>query len=141
VAGYGNFSDLGNGQFGTTQPTDAGEVSGLVKEIRSKAAAAGIHQNIKVLTGTHGDQSGNLVGETMFYNEDLAHEGHKAAEGGWINILNVKGKSKDAIGGWMEPGSSAIILAWCYSKTSSQNWDNVHSYKTGADYQAGTKVW
>lgn len=141
VAGFGNFVDLGNGLFGTTQPTDATEVSGLVNEIRTKAAAAGIHQNIKVLTGTHGDSSGHLVGETMFYTEDLAHEGHRVSEGGWINVMNVQGKSKDTIAGWMTPGTSAIILAWCYSKKSSENWENVHCYKTGADYHAGKKVW
>ena len=141
VTNFGNFSDLGNGKFGTTQPTDATEVAGLVNEIRSKAAAAGIHQNIKVLTGTHGDQSGHLIGEAMFYSEDLAHEGHKLVEGGWINVMNVKGKSKDTIAGWMNPGSSVIILAWCYSKTSDQNWANVHCYKNETDYQNDIKVW
>jgi hypothetical protein len=141
VVGYGNFSDLGNGLFGTTQPTDATEVSGLVNEIRTKGALAGLHQNIKVITGTHGDASGHLVGEEMFYTEDLAHEGHKVAEGGWINVLDVKGKSKATIENWMVPGTSAIILAWCYSKTSQQNWANVHCYKNNADYQAGKAVW
>ena len=124
---YGNFVDLGNGQFGTTKVTDGDEVSGLVNLIRTKAAEAGEHQNIKVLTGTHGDQNGNLIGEKMFYTEDMAHEGHKVAEGGWITVLNVYGQSKETITGWMEPGSSAIILAWCFSKTSVDNWDNVHS--------------
>ncbi|MEM6597440.1 MAG: DUF4157 domain-containing protein, partial [Cyanobacteria bacterium P01_C01_bin.69] len=111
VSNYGNFADLGNGLFGTTQPTNATEVSGLVNEIRLKAAEAGIHQNVKVITGTHGDTTGHLIGEAQFYTEDLAHEGHKVAEGGWINVLNVKGKSKETIANWMAPGASAIILA------------------------------
>ena len=129
VAGYGNFVDLGNGEFGTTQPTDLHEVAGLVDTIRSTAAANGKHQNIKVLTGTHGDKAGNLYGEGKFYTEDLAHEGHKKNEGGWINVLNVKGKSKDTVRGWMTPGSSAVVLAWCYSKSSEENWNSV-----GADW-------
>lgn len=138
---YGNFVDMGNGLFGTTQPTDAGEVSGLVDEIRAKTIQAGLHQNIKVITGTHGDVSGHLVGEQMFYSEDLVHEGHKVAEAGWINVLNVKGKSKDTIEHWMTPESSVIILAWCYSKTSKDNWENVHCYKNEVDYQTGTAFW
>lgn len=141
VAGFGNYMDLGNGLFGTDKVTRASEVSGLVNEIRSKAAAVGIHQNIKVLTGTHGSSSGHLVGETKFYNEDLAHEGHKVSKGGWINVLDVIGQSKESIGGWMTPGSSAIILAWCFSKMSAENWENVHCYKTGADAKKGKKVW
>lgn len=141
VSNFGNFIDLGNGLFGTTQPTDANEVSGLVNEIRTQSAQQGIHQNIKVITGTHGDATGHLIGETVFYTEDLAHEGHKVAEGGWINVLNVKGKSKETIENWMSPGSSAIILAWCYSKTSVENWDTVSCYKNEADYHAGNKVW
>lgn len=127
VSGYGNFVDLGNGKFGTTQMTDAAEVSGLVNEIRTKAAKAGVHQNIKVLTGTHGDKQGNLYGEKMFYTEDLAHEGHKIAKGGWINVLQVRGKTKETIEGWKEPGTSAVILAWCYSKTSDENWENIQA--------------
>ena len=138
---YGNFVDMGNGKFGTTQPTDANEVSGLVDLIRTKAAEAGEHQNIKVLTGTHGDASGHLVGETMFYTEDMAHEGHKKSEGGWITVRSVLGQSKETIAGWKEPGSSAVILAWCYSKTSDENWENIHSYKTNADYQNDIRVW
>lgn len=129
VAGYGNFVDLGNGEFGTTKPTDLHEVAGLVNTIRSTAAANGKHQNIKVLTGTHGDKSGNLYGEGKFYTEDLAHEGHEKSEGGWINVLNVKGKSKDTVRGWMTPGASAVVLAWCYSKSSEENWNSV-----GADW-------
>ena len=138
VANYGNFSDLGNGKFGTTQPTDAHEVAGLVNELRAKAGEKGENINIKILTGTHGDVSGNLVGESVFYNEDLVHEGH---DNGWTNVLSVKGKPKATIGGWKEPGSSAVILAWCYSKASDQNWDAVHSYKTSADYHNDVKVW
>lgn len=141
VANYGNFADLGNGKFGTTKPTNATEVTGLVNAIRTKAAEAGEHQNIKILTGTHGDKSGNLVGEEIFYREDTVHEGHQVDEGGWINVLNVQRHSKDTLSGWKEPGSSAVILAWCYSKASDDNWENVHCYKNGADYQAGKQVW
>ncbi len=138
LASYGNFTDLGSGKFGTTQPTNAHEVAGLVNAIRAKADETGQPINIKILTGTHGDVSGNLVGETVFYNEDLVHEGH---DSGWTNVLNVNGKPKATIGGWKEPGSSAVILAWCYSKASDQNWDAVHSYKTAADYHNNNPIW
>lgn len=129
VAGYGNFVDMGNGEFGTTKVTNASEVAGLVRAIRAGSAASGEHQNIKVLTGTHGDTAGNLYGEGKFYQEDLVHEGHKKDEGGWINVLDVRGKSKDTIRGWMTPGSSAVVLAWCFSKKSEENWASV-----GADW-------
>jgi len=137
VSGHGNFSDLGNGKFGTDKPTNASEVAGLVNAIN----ATGTHQNVKVLTGTHGSDTGDLVGEHNFYNEDLVHEGHKSKKAGWINVLDVIGHNKGTIGGWMSPGSSAIVLAWCYSKQSDENWDNVHCYKNGADYKSGKKVW
>lgn len=137
VSSFGNFYDLGNGLFGTTRPTDANEVSGLVKEIRKNTE----HQNIKVLTGTHGDPAGNLIGEHQFYTEDLAHEGHKVPNGGWINVLDVVGRPKDTIGGWMTPSSSVIILAWCFSAKSVQNWEQVRHARSEADAEAGNLVW
>ena len=137
VSGFGNFSDLGNGLFGTTQVTDANEVSGLVAEIRKNTE----HQNIKVLTGTHGDRAGNLIGEHKFYNEDLAHEGHKVPNGGWINVLDVVGREKDTIRGWMTPGSSVVILAWCFSTKSIENWEQVKHARSGADAKAGNLIW
>ena len=137
VSGFGNFFDLGNGLFGTTQVTDANEVSGLVAEIRKNTE----HQNIKVLTGTHGDPAGNLIGEHEFYTEDLAHEGHKVPNGGWINVLDVVGRQKDTIRGWMTPSSSVIILAWCFSAISVQNWEQVKHARSEADAEAGNLVW
>ena len=137
VSGFGNFSDLGNGLFGTTQVTNANEVSGLVAEIRKNTE----HQNIKVLTGTHGDPAGNLIGEHQFYTEDLAHEGHKVPNGGWINVLDVVGRQKDTIRGWMTPSSSVIILAWCFSAMSVQNWEQVKHARSEADAEAGNLVW
>jgi hypothetical protein len=136
VSAFGNFVDLGDGLFGTTQPTDANEVAGLVAAIRQNTE----HQNIKVLTGTHGTADGHLVGEHKFYTEDMAHEGHKISNGGWINVLDVVGKSKDTIAGWMKPGQSAIILAWCYSKKSVENWENVH-HATKSPSDGGAWIW
>ena len=137
VSGFGNFSDLGNGLFATTQKTNKNEVSGLVAEIRKNTE----HQNIKVLTGTHGDPAGNLIGEHKFYTEDLAHEGHKVPNGGWINVLDVVGRQKDTIRGWMTPSSSVIILAWCFSAKSVQNWEQVKHARSEADAEAGNLVW
>ena len=137
VSGFGNFSDLGNGLFATTQKTNKNEVSGLVAEIRKNTE----HQNIKVLTGTHGDRAGNLIGEHKFYNEDLAHEGHKVPNGGWINVLDVVGREKDTIRGWMTPGSSVVILAWCFSTKSIENWEQVKHARSGADAKAGNLIW
>jgi hypothetical protein len=136
VNGYGNFIDLGNGLFGTTQVTNANEVAGLVNTIRQNTE----HQNIKVLTGTHGTNDGHLVGEHKFYTEDMAHEGHKIQNGGWINVLDVVGKSKSTIEGWMKPGHSAIILAWCFSKSSVDNWPNVH-HATKSPSEGGNWIW
>ena len=137
VSGFGNFSDLGNGLFATTQKTNKNEVSGLVAEIRKNTE----HQNIKVLTGTHGDRAGNLIGEHKFYTEDLAHEGHKVPNGGWINVLDVVGREKDTIRGWMTPSSSAVILAWCFSTKSIENWEQVKHARSGADAKAGNLIW
>lgn len=136
VNGFGNFVDLGNGLFGTTQVTNANEVAGLVNTIRQNTE----HQNIKVLTGTHGTKDGHLVGEHKFYTEDMAHEGHKIQNGGWINVLDVVGKSKGTVEGWMQPGHSAIILAWCFSKMSVDNWANVH-HATKSPKDGGKWIW
>ena len=139
-AGYGNFTDLGNGLFATPQPTNANEVAGLINTIRQAAATAKEPRNVKILTGTHGDPSGHLVGEQNFYQEDLVHEGYGGS--GWINVLNVqKPRDKEQVTSWKRPGSSVVILAWCYSSVSENNWSAVHCYRTNANYQANQQVW
>jgi hypothetical protein len=130
----GTFDDIGNGMFGSTKPITATDVTNLIRLIRASDRTNNTRTNIKVLTGTHGSSQGHLIGEEVFYKEDIGHEGHKADQGGWINVLKVLNKSKDTIGGWKDPGGSAVILAWCYSAMSQANWANLHAYwKKGSD--------
>ncbi|NEQ95201.1 MAG: DUF4157 domain-containing protein [Cyanothece sp. SIO2G6] len=118
------FFDLGNGLFGSDRPITARDVSELVNVIHEAPGRT----NIQILTGTHGDYNGNLTGEPVFYEQDLKHEGHKHKEGGWVNVLDVKKRSKERIEGWMKPGSNrAVILAWCYSQESVKNWAFVNA--------------
>ena len=121
----GNFVDLGNGVYGTDQVTNANEVAAVINALVATATNNGERLRIKVITGTHGDPNGNFVAEGDFYKEDLLNEGVKSS--GWINVLNVKNKKRDVIKGWMQPATSAIILAWCYSQESHANIDTITS--------------
>ncbi|BAY84786.1 hypothetical protein NIES267_42830 [Calothrix parasitica NIES-267] len=131
VNSVGLFRDLGNGLFGSDTPVNANDVVRLVNAIHS---APGI-TNIKILTGTHGTPNGHLVGEPIFYQEDLENEGHQVQDGGWVNVLNVRRKTKDTVGRWKTPGSSVVIMAWCYSSRTHQNWAGVNaSWDNGATW-------
>jgi hypothetical protein len=134
LTNYGNFTDLGNGKFGTDQPTDAGEVAGLVNAIGSRVQ----NRRIKILTGTHGADTGDLVGEANFYKEDLVHEGYKRA--GWINVFNVLTRRKANLTFLKEPLTSVVILAWCFSSISDRNWARVNAYKNEADWGSGKPI-
>jgi hypothetical protein len=139
VNAVGKFRDVGNGLFGSDTPVNANDVLQVVRAIRTSDEATGARTNIKILTGTHGTATGHLVGEQIFFQEDLANEGHKGG-GGWVNVLGVRNKSKSTISGWKDSRNSfAVILAWCYSAKSEENWANVHAtWKKGDD---GKHVW
>jgi hypothetical protein len=124
VAGLGKFTDVGDGLFASTTPVSAKDVSDLVKRIQTVREKV----DTKILTGTHGSPEGHLVGEPIFYKEDLANEGVRP-EGGWVNVISVRHKDKAAIGGlWQHRPRSAVILAWCYSQMSVNNWNTLHAF-------------
>jgi hypothetical protein len=132
----GTWTDTGNGVFGFNVPSNANDVVALVNAVRQ--ATADDPMRIKVLTGVHGDPNGHLVGTDtvdpgLFLKEDQREEG-KAAVGGYTNVLNVRDKSKDTVGGWLKAPSSVVILAWCYSANTVLNWANL-----AADWEDGTK--
>jgi hypothetical protein len=127
VTSVGLFRDVGNGLFGSDTPVTANDVLALVRAIRASDTANDSRTNIKILTGTHGSAQGHLIGEPVFYQEDLQNEGHKGT-GGWTNVLNVRNRSKDTVAGWKDSrDNTAIILAWCYSATSEANWPTVNA--------------
>jgi hypothetical protein len=136
VNNVGLFRDVGNGLFGSDTPVTANDVVQVVNAIRTSDQTTGQRTNIRILTGTHGTPEGHLVGEPIFYQEDLANEGHQAQSSGWVNVLKVEQKSKSTIAGWKDGRSnSAVILAWCYSARSEANWPNVHaSWDGGATW-------
>jgi len=139
VGSVGLFSDVGNGLFGSQTPVTANDVLQVVRAIRASDEATGARTNIKILTGTHGTAQGHLVGEQLFFQEDLENEGHKGG-GGWVNVYNVRNKSKSQIASWKDSRANfAVILAWCYSARSEANWANVHAtWGKGSD---GKHIW
>jgi hypothetical protein len=127
VSSVGLFRDVGNGLYGSDTPVTKLDVLAVVRAIRASDDTTGERTNIKILTGTHGTAQGHLVGEPIFFQEDLANEGHKGG-GGWVNVMSVRNKSKSQVAGWKDSRSNfAVILAWCYSAQSEANWANVNA--------------
>ncbi len=139
VTAVGLFRDVGNGLFGSDTPVNANDVLALVRAIRTSDEASGERTNIKIITGTHGTAAGHLVGEPVFYKEDLANEGHKGG-GGWVNVHNVRNQTKAQVAAWKNSQSNfAVIMAWCYSAQTEANWDIVNAtWEKGSD---GKNVW
>jgi hypothetical protein len=138
----GTWTDTGDGVFGFDTPSRASDVVALVTAIR--AATADKPMRIKVLTGIHGSEAGggygaghmvgtDTVDPALFLAEDREEEGHSGS-GGWVNVLNVRNKTKDTITNWMKASSSVVVLAWCFSENTVAIWDHI-----SADWEDGTK--
>jgi hypothetical protein len=109
----GLFESLGGGRYGSTREVQASDVDRVVNR--------SIKKNVKltVLSGTHGDHKGWLIGE-----EDFAKGDKKALEAVGVIVHNVNGLSKGAIKSLIDGATTpAVLLAWCFSKESYDNWD------------------
>ncbi len=100
--------------------TDKAEVSSLIDKIRKDLGLAEMNKvMIYVLSGTHGDTAGNLVGEKIFFMED------KSKELQTVKAVNVNQDTPPNT--WKEyfdKTKSIIILAWCYSN----KWQGLATY-------------
>lgn len=117
----GNFRDYdNNGLYVTDNPTDLDEVRDLITQINNQNAAGDTHVNVRILTGTHGQQNtGNLFGERLFFQEDLQNEIVKS--NGFVTVIDIRNLSRDNLRAKWAHNNSAVVLAWCYSADSYRN--------------------
>ncbi|KFC19663.1 hypothetical protein [Chryseobacterium sp. FH1] len=101
--------------YGFDDVTNGDEVTVLVKDIRKKV---GNTVMIYVLSGTHGDTAGNLVGEDNFYQEDKLGE--------LQTVKAVRVNQDTPANTWKSyfDKKSILVLAWCYS----DRWSGLATY-------------
>ncbi len=105
--------------YASNDITDADEVDDLVKAIRKGLGSEMNKTLIYILSGTHGDDQGNLVGDKIFFAED------KTLELQTVKAVNVN--QDTAANTWKKYFSSKkaiLILAWCYS----EKWNGLKTY-------------
>lgn len=99
--------------------TDADEVDALVKAIRKQLGSDMNKVLIYILSGTHGDNQGNLVGEKVFFAED------KTLELQTVKSVNVNEDTPaNTWKKYFDSSKAILILAWCYSK----KWKGLQTY-------------
>ncbi|WP_341900111.1 hypothetical protein [Fluviicola taffensis] len=105
--------------YGFDDVTTKGEVSILIDEIRKNLGKDMNNVLIYVLSGTHGDTNGNLVGEKTFFLED------KSKEIQTVKAVNVNQDTPpNTWKKYFDSKKAIIILAWCYSN----NWNGLTTY-------------
>tara|TARA_B110000908_G_C10264609_1_gene462469 strand:- start:4369 stop:4740 length:372 start_codon:yes stop_codon:yes gene_type:complete len=106
--------------YASNDVTNANEVSSLVHKIRKYLGISEMNKVIiYIISGTHGDKSGNLVGEKVFFAED------KILELQTVKAVNVNQNTPPNT--WKKYFGSKkaiLILAWCYS----DRWDGLKTY-------------
>jgi hypothetical protein len=125
-AKVGNFRLVHGKFYVTDQVTNAAEVKQLAKALQDSMIKDNKRKLVWILSGTHGDNHGNLVQERKFFwdeDKQLEHQYFKA-----VDVFNFsKGAGANvqvAANSWNKYlGANAIIvLAWCFSKQSSEGW-------------------
>ena len=105
--------------YGFDAVTDKVEVSALIDKIRKDL---GVNMNktmIYVMSGTHGDENGNLVGEKIFFMED------KSKELQTVKAVNVdQNTPANTWNSYFGKTQSILILAWCFSN----RWNGLATY-------------
>jgi len=105
--------------YGFDNITDGDEVTALVTNIRKSLGSSMNNVMIYILSGTHGDQGGNLVGEGDFYQED------KLGELQTVKAANVNETTpSNTWANYFGKTKSIVILAWCYSN----KWSGLATY-------------
>ncbi|WP_379963273.1 hypothetical protein [Epilithonimonas sp. UC225_85] len=105
--------------YGFDNETDLYEVADLVKKIRTDLGSEMNNVMIYVLSGTHGDKSGNLDAEGEFYAED------KLGELQTVKAVRVdQNTSPNTWTTYFGKTKSILILAWCYS----DRWKGLATY-------------
>jgi hypothetical protein len=122
-----------HGKFYTvTQPTNAVAVSQLIAAIREEFTQPGARKEmVWILSGTHGNTSGELSRERDFFYEDKLLEGqiYKSTDVWSFTkppVPGVPAPTEDRIiaNRWNTYTSKTgiVILAWCYSEQSRTGW-------------------
>jgi hypothetical protein len=98
--------------YGFDDTTNAPEVSKLIESIRSDLGIERMNKTmIYVLSGTHGDQNGDLKGEKLFFIQD------KSKELQTVKCVNVNEKTPDNTwNAYFSKINSILILGWCWSE-------------------------
>ena len=105
--------------YGFDAITNAAEVSNLIDSIRTELGAEMNKKMIYVLSGTHGDEHGNLTGERVFFMED------KSKELQTVKAVNVNQSTPpNTWKSYFGKSNSILILAWCFSK----DWNGLSEY-------------
>lgn len=96
--------------------TDADEVAELIRSIRRQMGLDKMNKTrIFVLSGTHGDEAGNLTAEKGFFYED------KDQELQTVTAVNVNETTPfNTWNRYFSQEKAIIILAWCYSARWNQ---------------------
>lgn len=106
--------------YGFDTITNAKDVSDLVNSIRKQLGPQEMNKKmIYILSGTHGDKEGNLVGEKVFFLED------KEKELQTVKSVNVNETTPDNTWkSYFSKTNSILILAWCFSS----KWKGLQTY-------------
>ncbi|QKX06928.1 hypothetical protein HN014_19055 [Aquimarina sp. TRL1] len=120
--GYRNIAASGRERpvYASDKVTNASEVSALVTKIRKDLGTAEMNKVIiYILSGTHGNTQGDLVGEKVFFAED------KTLELQTVKAVNVNQDTPPNT--WKKyfgASKAIVILAWCYS----DRWKGLATY-------------
>jgi hypothetical protein len=105
--------------YGFNSVTSRVEVSALIDKIRRDLGRDMNKVMIYVLSGTHGDEDGNLVGEKIFFLEDRSKELQT------VKAVNVDGITPaNTWKTYFGKSQSILILAWCFSN----RWKGLATY-------------
>lgn len=116
---YSNIAKSGRQPiYASNEITNADEVDELVKAIRKNLGSDMNKVLIYILSGTHGDNQGNLVGEEVFFAED------KTCELQTVKAVHVNQDTPANTWKKYFAKKSILILAWCYS----EKWKGLRTY-------------
>ncbi len=141
--GYnGEFKDVsGQGVYAKSSPSTAIEITDLLSNIYKKKIDKGDRAkttskyHVKILTGTHGDDAGNLVqgggkgvspksvAGSQFYSEDVNTAVRFKTLFPLLNIdvVDVKTKNRGQIETDIADAGKVNILAWCFGSETYKN--------------------
>jgi len=107
---YGVRNNNGGVLWSSKVPVNAKEVEKLARDLRSQGS-------VRIVTGTHGTQTGGLVAEPKFFKEDI--QTVKADGRNGMGARDINQMSPEALKRWAN-SPNQTILGWCYSDRFSE---------------------